>query len=108
MLRKMLGLESHKPTDCVGTVSEARLAFAMCRAKGVGGVIADDIDVAPMLDEAPRTLERYLGAATPGSCFPPTLAARLEPGFRAQGAATRAYAIEVLRLDRREGLASES
>ena len=25
MLRKMLGLESHKPTDCVGTVGEARL-----------------------------------------------------------------------------------
>ena len=44
MLRKMLGLESHKPTDCVGTVSEARLAFAMCRAKGVGGIITDDID----------------------------------------------------------------
>ena len=37
LLRKMLGLESYKPTDCVGTVSEARLAFAMCRAKGVGG-----------------------------------------------------------------------
>ena len=33
ILRKMLGLESYKPTDCVGTVSEARLAFAMCRAK---------------------------------------------------------------------------
>ena len=33
ILRKMLGLESYKPTDCIGTVSEARLAFAMCRAE---------------------------------------------------------------------------
>ena len=30
ILRKMLGLEGYKPTDCVGTVSEARLAFASC------------------------------------------------------------------------------
>ena len=34
LLRKMLGLESYKPTDCVGTVSEARLAFATCRRRG--------------------------------------------------------------------------
>lgn len=96
LLRKVLGLEDHKPTDCVGTISEARLAFAMCRAKGVGGVIADDIDVAPMLDEAPHTLDRYVGASAAGPCFPPALAAALEPGLRRQGAATRAYAVEVL------------
>ena len=59
MLRKMLGLEGYKPTDCVGTVSEARLAFAMCRAKGIRGVIADEIDAGGFVEEAPATLARY-------------------------------------------------
>ena len=64
-LRKMLGLESYKPTDCVGTVSEARLAFAMCRAQGITGVIADDIDTATFLAEAETTLDHYATSPLP-------------------------------------------
>ena len=66
----MLGLESYKPTDCVGTVSEARLAFAMCRARGVGGVIADDIDVTDFLAEAEATLDRYATVGQPRTDLP--------------------------------------
>ena len=71
LLRRMLGLESYKPTDCVGTVSEARLAFAMCRARGVGGVIADDIDLGDFLAEGTATLDRYAPAGRPGPTYPP-------------------------------------
>ena len=95
-LRKMLGLESYKPTDCVGTVSEARLAFAMCRAKGVGGAIADGIDVAGMVEEAPATLARYTAAEAPGPTFPPRLAATLGPRFAEQAAVTADHARHVL------------
>ncbi|MGI9051571.1 MAG: hypothetical protein ACR2HQ_02790 [Ilumatobacteraceae bacterium] len=96
MLRKMLGLESFKPTDCIGTVSEARLAFAMCRAKGVGGVIADEIDVEPMRVEAAATLDTYAGAWPPGATFPASLAQRVGPLLDRQAATTKAYALAVL------------
>jgi hypothetical protein len=96
ILRKMLGLESYKPTDCVGTVSEARLAFAMCRAKGVGGVIADDIDVAALSAEAPATLEHYARAASPGSTYPQRLVEPLDVLFQANADRARAFALDVL------------
>ncbi len=70
LLRKMLGLESYKPTDCVGTVSEARLAFAMCRARGVHGVIADDIDLVDFLAEGSRDA-RPLRACQPARTYLP-------------------------------------
>ena len=98
MLRKMLGLEGYKPTDCVGTVSEARLAFAMCRAKGVGGVIADDIDAGGFVEEAPATLARYAAVEAPGPTFPPRLARELTDPLAGQAAITDAYARDVLAL----------
>jgi hypothetical protein len=96
ILRKMLGLEGYKPTDCVGTVSEARLAFAMCRAKRVGGLIADDIDATGFVDEAPATLARYAAVWAPGSTFPPRLVAALADRLASQQRATEAYARDVL------------
>jgi len=99
MLRKMLGLEGYKPTDCVGTVSEARLAFAMCRANGVGGVIADEIDAGGFVEEAPATLARYAAVETPGPTFPPRLARELSGPLAGQAAITESYARDVLSLE---------
>ena len=96
LLRKMLGLESYKPTDCVGTVSEARLAFAMCRAKGVHGTIADDIDLAEFLAEADATLDRYAPAAPAGPTYPERLVAPMAAAFQANSEVTKAIALEVL------------
>jgi hypothetical protein len=97
MLGKMLGLESHKPTDCVGTVSEARLAFAMCRAKGVGGIIADDIDVSTLHAEAAATLDHYAPAARPGRTYPPRLVEPMDTQFQQQADRAKSLALEILR-----------
>ena len=35
--RQMLGLEDHTPFECIGTVGETRLAFALCHHKGLAG-----------------------------------------------------------------------
>jgi len=99
ILRKMLGLESYKPTDCVGTVSEARLAFAMCRAKGVDGIIADDIDVAELLIEVPATLDHYTPAVTPGRTYPPRLVEPMDAMFQRQAEASSSLALSVLHQD---------
>jgi hypothetical protein len=97
MLRKMLGLESFKPTDCVGTVSEARLAFAMCRAKGVGGLIAEDIDGSVLRAEAAATLDRYAPATSPGRTYPPRLVGPMDTQFQHQADRTKSLALDVLR-----------
>ncbi len=96
ILRKMLGLESYKPTDCVGTVSEARLAFAMCRARGVAGVIADEVDVTDFLDEATATLDHYAPAISPGPAYPRRLVEPLGSLLRANAKVAREFALDVL------------
>jgi hypothetical protein len=96
ILRKMLGLESYKPTDCVGTVSEARLAFLLCRLKGVGGIIADDIDLTPFEDEAASTLAHYGTPGQPGRVFPDTLADAIAPQFAQAASRSRDLAGPVL------------
>jgi len=35
--RQMLGLEAHTPFECIGQIDEARLAFELCRHKGLTG-----------------------------------------------------------------------
>jgi hypothetical protein len=92
----MLGLESYKPTDCIGTVSESRLAFAMCRARGVGGVIADDIDSTEFVAEAETTLDRYGTVVGPGATYPDRLVEPVGSLLRANAAVAREFALEVL------------
>ena len=96
ILRKMLGLESYKPTDCVGTVSEARLAFAMCRARGLGGVITDDIDGTEFVAEAEHTLDRYATVAPFGSTYPPRLIEPIGSLLRTNAIGTRQLALDLL------------
>jgi UDP-N-acetyl-alpha-D-muramoyl-L-alanyl-L-glutamate epimerase len=96
ILRKMLGLESYKPTDCVGTVSEARLAFAMCRARGVGGIIADDIDATDFVAEAETTLARYGSVISPGPTYPHRLVEPIAGLLRANADGVREFALNLL------------
>jgi hypothetical protein len=35
--RQMLGLEKHTPFECIGQINESRLAFELCRRKGLTG-----------------------------------------------------------------------
>ncbi len=96
LLHRMLGLESYKPTDCVGTVSEARLAFLMCRRKGVTGPIADEVDVAPLEAEAMAALQKYAAVAQPGPTVPSRIAEAIWPQFCDSAEQARAIARSVL------------
>jgi hypothetical protein len=96
MLRKMLGLESHKPTDCVGTVSEARLAFAMCRARGISGVIADEIDTTDFVTESGSTLDHYAAVYGPGPTYPHRLIEPIGSALTAEVVRARTFVRELL------------
>lgn len=39
--RQLLGLEQHRPFECVGEIDETRLAFELCRLKGITGKAMD-------------------------------------------------------------------
>ena len=96
ILRKMLGLESYKPTDCVGTVSEARLALAMCRARGISGIITDDIDTTDFRAEAEATFDHYATVAPPGPTYPDRLIEPIGALLRTSAPGTREFALDVL------------
>jgi UDP-N-acetyl-alpha-D-muramoyl-L-alanyl-L-glutamate epimerase len=59
IFRQMLGLESHTPFECIGEVNESRLAFELCRRKGMIGAA-----MKTYCEECARpgieVLERYL------------------------------------------------
>ncbi|MDH3300536.1 MAG: hypothetical protein OES24_08515 [Acidimicrobiia bacterium] len=99
LLRKMLGLESYKPVDCVGTVSEARLAFLMCRRKGVSGPIADDIDLGPFKAEAAGVLDKYRAVAPLASTMPERIGTAIEPQLAESARRAAAIAASVLDID---------
>jgi hypothetical protein len=58
--RQMLGLEAHTPFECIGLVDEAKLAFELCRRKGLRGQAMRifEREVPPV--DIPSLLERYL------------------------------------------------
>lgn len=75
--RQMLGLEGHTPFECIGQVPEARLAFELCRRKGLGGRAMEAYRQAfPRLDVAP-ILERFLFVDRAAHGIPAQLAPRV-------------------------------
>jgi hypothetical protein len=78
-LRKMLGLEGYKPTDCVGTVSETQAAYLLARARGRSGVIVNDIAPADIPLDVEAFLEKYAAVDPPYGAIPLDLYERVRP-----------------------------
>jgi len=77
--RQMLGLEEHTPFECVGEVEEARLAFELCRRKGMTGVAMETFEreVAPV--DLESLLTRYMRVDEGHHRIPPGVAERVLP-----------------------------
>ena len=90
--RQMLGLESHTPFECIGQIDEARLAFELCRRKGLQGEAMGvfEREVPPV--NIPSLLERYLAVNESLDTLPETL----REGVLAQMRSASAQAREVL------------
>lgn len=58
--RQMLGLEAHTPFECIGQINEVRLAFELCRRKGIKGAAMQifESEVPPV--DVNSLLEHYL------------------------------------------------
>jgi hypothetical protein len=58
--RQMLGLEEHTPFECIGQVEEARLAFELCRRKGLRGLAMQTFEREVPPVDVTALLDRYL------------------------------------------------
>ena len=84
--RQMLGLEEHTPFECIGQIDEARLAFELCRRRGLTGRAMNAYSAAfPRLETGP-ILEKYLDVAPEAGALPKGVAQgvlpQLETGAR--------------------------
>ena len=95
--RQMLGLEEHTPFECIGQVPETRLAFELCRLKGVEGRAMDVYREAfPRLDVDP-ILDRYLAVDGQTHGLPTELASKILRQFDEGAREARAYVEGLLR-----------
>ncbi|WP_156391964.1 MULTISPECIES: hypothetical protein [unclassified Nocardioides] len=87
--RQLLGLADHTPFECVGGIDETRLAFELCRRRGLRGTAMEmfEREVAPV--DVDGLLTRYLGVGSLGAWCPPALRAPIEAELHR--AAARAF-----------------
>ena len=77
--RQMLGLEAHTPFECVGQIAEARLAFELCRRKGLTGKAMDIYTSEVPRPDVPAILDTYLSVNLDHSAIPPSILAGVLP-----------------------------
>ncbi len=59
IFRQMLGLESHLPFECIGQMDEVKLAFELCRRKGLTGQAIDLFAVEAIKPDYRALVNRY-------------------------------------------------
>lgn len=89
--RRMLGLEERLPFECIGQMQEARLAFELCRQKGIEGRALDEYaqELAPI--EMEPILDKYLSVEPERSGIPTNIKRRIIPQMRAGAEEARSY-----------------
>ncbi|MFQ5348843.1 MAG: hypothetical protein ACE5EG_00205 [Thermoanaerobaculia bacterium] len=90
--RGLLGLDRPKPFECVGEIGESRLAFELCRRRGVEGRAIDEWARHADGFDPRRALDRYARVDETRSGLPEQLARALLPRMRSAAAGARDYA----------------
>ncbi len=89
--REMLGLADHTPFECIGQIEETRLAFELCRRKGLTGKAMEMYKREfPALDINP-ILERFLTVGAKQANFPDQLSPAILPQMEAAASEARRY-----------------
>jgi hypothetical protein len=77
--RQMLGLTEHTPFECIGQIEEARLAFELCRRKGVtGAAMTMYAQFFPSLNIEP-IVKRFFTVNADQTGIPPVFAHKILP-----------------------------
>lgn len=89
--KQMLGLAAHTPFECIGMIEEIRLAFELCRRKGLQGRAMNLFcSQFPAYDPQPA-IERFLRISTERCNIPAAIRAGVLPQMEQAAAEARAY-----------------
>jgi hypothetical protein len=89
--RGLLGLERPKPFECVGEIGESRLAFELCRARGLTGRAIDEWERHAAGFDAGVALDRYLRVDEANSRLPDEVARAILPRLQAAALTSRGW-----------------
>ncbi|MGB0385661.1 MAG: hypothetical protein ACPGWR_12640 [Ardenticatenaceae bacterium] len=94
---QMLGLGEHTPFDCIGQIDESRLAFELCKRKGLTGQAMDVYKAhLPNLDIEP-ILAKYLTVHDSPSVIPPAFSAQTFSQMREAAGEAQHYIKELVK-----------
>ena len=79
--QQLLGLGDRLPFECIGQQDESRLAFEMCRRKGLGGAAMDAFASQRLEVPVERLLDKYLSVDPDHSTMPEAIYCRIAPQF---------------------------
>jgi hypothetical protein len=87
--RAMLGLAEHTPFECIGQIDETRLAFELCRRKGLRGAAMDAfVNEIPPLD-VQKIVDEYLAVQRDLAGIPSPVRDGILPQMESAAAAAR-------------------
>jgi hypothetical protein len=88
---QLLGLGEHTPFECIGQAEESRVAWELCRAKGLTGPLMERYAGHDWAPEVPASLARFGSVDTSYRGVPKDLRVRLLKHLEGVAARTRAY-----------------
>lgn len=90
LFEQMLGLRDHIPFECIGQLPETRLAFAMARARGLGGRAMDLFASGVPAEDWLALADRYL-AVSGDHGIPPAIAGPVLSDMRRESGEARRF-----------------
>lgn len=93
---ELLGLGEHTPFECVGQAEESRLAWELCRAKGLTGPLMERYRGFDWSPEVPASLARFASVDASYPRLPDDLRAPLLDRLEDVATRTRAYVCRTL------------
>jgi hypothetical protein len=94
--RQLLGLGHHKPFECVGETPEVRLAFEICRRKGLTGQALDMYSNEVPTIEIPALLDRYLTVDAAVPTMPHEIRERVLQQMESGAQAAKKYILSMM------------
>jgi hypothetical protein len=85
--RQMLGLENHTPFECIGQIGEVRLAFELCRRKGLSGQAMDSFRKEVKVTDWTQVARHYLTVDASAAALPPEFRTMIVPQMESAGQA---------------------
>jgi hypothetical protein len=93
--RELLGLEKHKAFECVGEIEEVRLAFEICRRKGVKGKALKMFEEEVQQDYG-VIAEKYTDVNSTYSEIPQSIAEKILPQMKEAAGSSRKFIFDLL------------